>query len=223
MKTKRVISYPFLLVWLMLPFFISGCSEDDEEGELEPSSDTTITILDIQGIPENVSFDRAVAEITGNCWSIIGKVEGVYKEGQIILDLPTDFALEQLQNVDRRDNNMCGYWPATSSDPEALVATLGDIIAYQGDKKVGRIYLSNWTRKGSSAGKAFIYYQYADRAFTLTGSNSSYRYSNCSFNQGWNAYANINPASEDSSEKIRCTTAIPQDMGLFWGFETWVY
>jgi len=117
---------------------------------------------------------------------------------------------------------MCGYWPATSDEPNALVATLGDIIAYQGTDKVGRIYSSNWSGEGSTAGKAFVYYQYADRPFSLTGQNNSYYYSDCTFKEGWNSYANINPVTEGgTSGNIHCTTTVPED--IFWCFESWVY
>lgn len=125
--------------------------------------------------------------------------------------------------MDRRNNNMAGYWPGKASDPDALVATLGDIVAYRGDEKVGRVYRSDWPGEGSSATKAFVYYQYADRPFEVTGSTTSYYYSDCSFVAGWNAFANINPATEGSHGNIRCTTAGLDERELTWNFESWVH
>lgn len=146
-----------------------------------------------------------------------------YENGQIVMTLPTRFSSEKLQTVDRR-NGMSGYWTGTSDDADALVATLGDFFVFNGDKRVGRIAISNWSGKGSSAGKAtLVSYQYADRPFTLTGSDKSYYYSNCSFNKGWNIFANINPASEGGSAKVLRTTTVPEST-LFWRLaESYVY
>lgn len=211
----------FLLIFVMI---LSGCSKDENTNyppDPEPVIEPSISITNINNLPANVLFDRIEANITGECWSIIGTVEAKYENGQAVIKLPTSFTNEQLQIVDRRDNNMCGYWPAESSDPDALVATLGDIIAYQGTNKVGRVYLSNWSGKGTTAGKVFVYFQYADRPFSLSGSNNSYYYSDCKFKKGWNSYANINPIDEGTSENIRCTTTVPED--IFWCFESWVF
>lgn len=212
----------FFLVFIVL---LSACAKEEAEPieppAPEPTVEPSIIIAKINNIPANVTFDRVEANITGECWSNIGTVKAKYENGCAIIILPTDFTAEQLQIVDRRDNNMCGHWPATSDNPDALVATLGDIIAYHGDDKVGRVYSTNWPGKGSSAGKAFVYYQYADRPFSLTGRNNSYYYSDCTFSKGWNGYVNINPASEETSGNIHCTTSIPND--IFWNFESWVY
>jgi hypothetical protein len=139
------------------------------------------------------------------------------------LALPLEFPAEQLQVADRRGGNMAGYWPGTASDPAALVATLGDFIAYRGDEKVGRIYRSDWSGEGSSASKAFVYYQYADRPFEVTGATTSYYYNDCSFVAGWNAFANINPSSEGLHGNIRCTTAGLDRLELTWNFESWAH
>ncbi len=221
----KATQYKITLFFLVFIMLLSTCAKEEAEPieppDPEPIVGPSITIAKINNIPANVTFDRVEANITGECWSNIGTVEAKYENGQAIIILPTDFTAEQLQIVDRRDNNMCGHWPATSDNPDALVATLGDIIAYHGDDKVGRVYSTNWSGKGSSAGKAFVYYQYADRPFSLTGRNNSYYYSDCTFNKGWNGYVNINPASEDISGNIHCTTSIPND--IFWNFESWVY
>ncbi len=76
----------------------------------------------------------------------------------------------------------------------------------------------------TSFGKAtLVSYQYADRSFTLTGSDKSYYYSNCSFYKGWNIFANINPASEGGTAKVLRTTTVPEST-LFWRLaESYVY
>ena len=119
---------------------------------------------------------------------------------------------------------MSGYWTGTSNDGDALVATLGDFFVFNGEKKVGRIAISNWTGRGSSAGKAtLVSYQFADRPFSLTGSDKSYNYSDCSFVRGWNMFANINPASENGTGKVLRTTVVPEST-LFWRLaESYVY
>lgn len=209
-------------LFLIFTLILSGCSKDEntnDQPDPEPKVISSITITNINNIPADVTFDRVKANITGECWSVVGTVEAKYEDGKAIIQLPTSFATEQLQIVDRHENKKCGHWPATSSDPDALVATLGDIIAYQGTKKVGRVYSTNWSGKISSAGKAFVYYQYANRPFSLTGSNNSFYYSDCTFYKGWNSYVNINPTTEGTSGNIHCTTSVPDD--IFWSFESW--
>lgn len=227
--TSRLLSFSFISVLMIFSFLMTGCSDDEDEPVVpdipvvpETPDYSTIIIKDITNIPDNFTFDKVRIEIQGVDWSVIETLEFPYKDGQIVMALPTDFSSDKLQKVDRRNNDMSGHWPATSSDSDALVATLGDFFVYDGDKKVGRIAITNWTGVGSSADKAFVYYQYADRPFELTGSSNSYYYSECSFNKGWNAYANINP-SEGSSQKVHCTTVIPEST-LFWRLaESYVY
>ena len=223
--------YPFLSVLLFASLLggLVGCSNDNDEGQkeepIEPTPiacllENTITISDIDNIPENVTFDKIKAEISGVDWSIIDNVEATYQQGSAKLVLPSTFSSEKLQFVDL-SNKRIGYWPGTSDKPDALVAALKDFIAYKGTTKVGRIFLSDWNRKGSSAKKAFVYYHFADRDYNLSGRNSSYYYQ-ASFKKGWNAFANINPASETTTGNILCTTTIPE-AELRWRFESWVY
>lgn len=154
---------------------MAGCSDDENE-EQPPAPDvpdySTIIVKDIQNIPADFTFDRVEVKVTGADWQVIETLEFPYKDGQIVMILPTSFPSEKLQAVDRR-NGMGGYWTGTSDDADALVATLGDFFVFNGDKRVGRIAISNWSGKESSAGKAtLVGYQYADRPFTLTGSDN---------------------------------------------------
>lgn len=221
---RKILSCSLFFLLLMLSSLISSCSDSEKEEIPEPHSglhNNTLTIMNISNIPTNITFDRVEVKITGACWSVITTIEAPWQDGQAVITLPNTFLSNQLQNVKGGADDMCGHWLATSSNVEALVATLGDIIAYRDDTKVGRIYFSNWDGQESSANKAFIYFQYANLPFSLTGHNSTYYYDNCSFKVGWNAYANINPADEDVQGNVRCTTAIPTN--LFWSFESWVY
>lgn len=60
-------------------------------------------------------------------------------------------------------------------------------------------------------------------SFSLTGSDDSYYYSDCSFVRGWNMFANINPVSGNSAAKILRTTVVPEST-LFWRLaESYVY
>ena len=205
----RYLSYPVIFVLLIFSLLMAGCSDDENE-EQPPAPDvpdySTLVVKDIQNIPADFTFDRVEVKVTGVDWQVIETLSFPYENGQIVMTLPTSFPSEKLQTVDRR-NGMGGYWTGTSDDADALVATLGDFFVFNGDKRVGRIAISNWSGKGSSAGKAtLVSYQYADRSFTLTGSDKSYYYSNCSFNKGWNIFANINPASEGGTAKVLRTT-----------------
>lgn len=222
----RYLLYPVISLLLIFCFLMSGCSDDKTE-EPPPAPDipdySTIIIKDIQNIPEDFTFDRIEVKVTGADWQVIETLKFPYENGQIVMALPTVFSSEKLQTVDRR-NGMGGYWTGIANDGDALVATLGDFFVFKGDEKVGRIAISNWSGRESSAGKATqVGYQYADRPFTLTGSDKSYYYSNCSFNKGWNIFANINPASEDGTAKILRTTTVPEST-LFWRLaESYVY
>lgn len=224
--TNRISQlFLFISVLFISGFLITGCHDDDDVPEQEPPiPDYTIIVKDIQNIPEGFVFDRVEVKVTGVDWSVIETLTFPYENGRIIMDLPTVFSSEVLQKVDRRGGDMSGYWTGTSNDGDALVATLGDFFVFNGDKKVGRIAISNWTGKGSSAGKAtLVSYQFADRPFSLTGSDKSYNYSDCSFVRGWNMFANINPASENGTGKVLRTTVVPEST-LFWRLaESYVY
>lgn len=219
---SNFLLYPFIFLLLIFSLLMVGCSDDENEGE-PPVPNYTIIVKDIQNIPDNFTFDRVEVEVTGADWQVIETLTFPNENGQIIMDLPTVFSPEVLQKVDRRGGDMGGHWTGTSNDGDALVATLGDFFVFKGDKRVGRIALSNWTGKESSAGKAMIGYQFADRPFSLTGSDNSYYYSDCSFVRGWNMFANINPESGNSAAKILRTTVVPEST-LFWRLaESYVY
>ena len=202
----RYLSYPVIFVLLIFSLLMAGCSDDENE-EQPPAPDvpnySTLVVKDIQNIPADFTFDRVEVKVTGVDWQVIETLSFPYENGQIVMTLPTSFSSEKLQTVDQR-NGMGGYWTGTSDDADALVATLGDFFVFNGDKRVGRIAISNWSGKGSSAGK-------------------SYYYSNCSFYKGWNIFANINPASEGGAAKVLRTTTVPEST-LFWRLaESYVY
>lgn len=210
----------FLIV--SIGYILSACSSDNDTPIIPKASLSghTITISDIIFPSENISFERVIAEIKGTCWEVISNVEAPYEEGEIILTLPKALPTNKLQVVEKTKTNPCGHWPATSSNPKALVAGLGEIIAYLGEVKVGRLYLSDWTGE-TGAYKTYIYYHYADRPFELTGNNSSYYYEEASFTKGWNAYANINPSAPEQEGNVRCTTSFSDKLELHWRFEVW--
>lgn len=219
---SNFLLYPVICLLLIFSLLMAGCSDDENEGE-SPVPNYTIIVKDIQNIPDGFTFDRVEVKVTGADWQVIETLTFPNENGQIIMDLPTVFSPEVLQKVDRRGGDMGGHWTGTSNDGDALVATLGDFFVFKGDKRVGRIALSNWTGKESSAGKAMIGYQFADRPFSLTGSDNSYYYSDCSFVRGWNMFANINPASGNNAAKILRTTVVPEST-LFWRLaESYVY
>ncbi len=95
-----------------------------------------------------------------------------------------------------------------------------DIIVWQGGRKIGRVYLTDWPGEGSAMEKSYINFQYADRPFVLdgfTGRNSSHRFDDCSFERGWNACAKVNV----STRSIEVTTEIPESAEWAWRFEQW--
>ncbi len=186
--------------------------------------DNEVLISHIVGIPGNVTFDKVKVQISGKCWDIIQEVEAAYEDGKIILSLPTEFPAESLSQVVRSGDSSsetyyCGFWPGTSDDTDALVAGLGDIIAYKGEQRVGMISLTDWSGEGSVVDKLFVFYHYADRPFKLSGSNASYIY-NASFKKGWNAYGHI---SQTEGGRTLCTTTIEEEALPVWYFKSWIY
>lgn len=230
---SRSIFYRFLLLTLLVLSFawlMCGCKDDDDE----PFPPYIITIANVAGVPSGVVFDKVVAEVTG--METITFVEATYIHGQAVLEVPSVFPSDKLQRVDwsdRSDKSKLGHWPVVASDPNACVANLGDFFAYNGNERVGRIYLSDWSGSGATANKAFIYYHYTDRPFTLSGKNlpmvegsamfkPSFNYS-AQFKTGWNVYAKVNPANPGKDGNyVTCTTTIP-DTELVWRFESYVY
>lgn len=219
-------------------YLVCSC-EDDEEPVVAPPANTClkgneITISNIKNIPANITFNKVKAEISGDCWDIIGTVETTYANGEAILTLPTEFPVEKLAKVARSDaSDYTGFWPAVTNNTNAKVAGLGDFIAYNNDEKVGRIYLSDWTGEGPAEFKYFVYYHYTNQPFTLSGYNltikpsdtKSYKYE-VTFQKGWNVYANIKakePETDESSGPSVCTTVIPEGLALEWYFESWGY
>ncbi len=218
-------------LWLFLLWPLISCGKNENTpAEISPEDDPevpTISVVNneilisgIVGLPEKDFFDKVQVQISGSCWEIIEVIEAAYEDEKITLVLPSEFSAEQLSQVVRtHSTDYCGFWPATSDDTEALVAGLGDMIAYKGDQRVGILSLTDWSGEGSVAGKYFVYYHYADRSFTLSGSSSAYKYE-ATFEKGWNAYAQVSLTEEGT---VLFTTSIPEEATLTWYFKSWVY
>lgn len=227
-RDLRSIPFLFMLSGLLL---LSGCRKDGEPPMSMPPNtgldDNKITISNIEGIPANVSFNKIAVELYGTDWEIIGGATASYHEGKAVLTLPNVFSEQSLMKAVRSNaSDYTGCWPAVTDNPDARVAGLRDIFAYNNEERVGRIYLSNWSGKGAMSSKVFIKYHYADSPYTLSGYNftikpstqKSYKYE-ISFERGWNAYAEIKPPIGVSL----CTTSIPEETELKWYFQSLVY
>lgn len=209
------------------------CKSDKDHPEPPPVEPNTclvgneITISAISGIPDFVTFDKIRATVTGKDWQVIAIAEAAYSDGQAVLTLPQTFAQEELMKAagtnDAGAPDYSGYWYANTDNAEARVAALGDIMAYSNGERVGRIWLGAWEHdESSTVDKPFIFYQYADRPFALSGTYGSYRFET-SFKAGWEPYAKINMTEQSQYGSTLCTTAIPVEPPLFWHFESWVY
>lgn len=217
---------------LFLVFVLFSCSEKDEDPEEETLintclSDNKITISNIADIPETVTFNKVKVEIQGNCWEIVTIAEATFQDGEAVLTLPTEFTAEELCKVVRSNySDYEGFWPAQTDNADARVAGFSDIIAYNNDKQVGRLILSDTPESGYEAGKTWVYYHYTNQTFTLSGynltrpgENKSFKY-NATFQPGWNAYIKTAIKNE---ELLLCTTIIPEELPLSWRFESWEY
>ncbi|NDW13767.1 hypothetical protein D0T50_12840 [Bacteroides sp. 214] len=225
------IKYPYLIITIsLLCALLFSCSEEGEELPPLPVTclqNDNIIISEIVGLPQDITFSKVKAEISGVDWQIIATVEGKYSNGKVTLSLPVHFSNEELQKATRADAaDYTGYWPAEGNNAQAKVAALNDIIAYDNDNnRIGRLFLSDWSGEGSKSNKTFIYYHYANQDFALSGYNftlvaggrKSFSY-NASFKTGWNAYANTSL----SSGITHCTTFIEEEMPLTWHFESWL-
>ncbi len=193
-----------------VPFYVSVSDFPDFSGEVD--------------VPFDKVFDNVRAEITGFDWQVIETIQATIEDGRVILDLPDSFSAEQLCKVARDTySDYEGFWPAEQvSDRNAKVAGLGDFIAYRGDERVGRIFLSDWDGDhANKLGVTYIYFHFADRPFTLAGNNlrranqqTSFHYS-ASFAEGWNAYANI----DGGTNPTICITDLSGVSSLHWRFE----
>lgn len=191
-----------------------------------------LTISGIEGLPSPVPFDRVKVEISGAGWETIATLEADYVDGQAVLALPAPIPVETLCKVARDTyNDYEGFWPAAQvSDRDAKVAGLRDIVAFNGDERVGRLYLTGWDGDPATKRGAWMAgFHYSDRDFTLSGVNltapggkSSYIYE-ASFRSGWNPYFNIydRPGDPKYSEITLTTTDIPDGVELRWRFEKW--
>jgi hypothetical protein len=204
----------------VLCLILAGCKKSDIPAAWGPVVGVNGEWLGkVQGIPEGVTFDRIAVEVSGFDWQTIITVEAPVQKDTAILILPSSFAQSDLQPVDRgpAGKNMEGHWPSNASDPEALVATLREeIIAWQGDRKVGRVYLTG----NPETDPLYIGYQFADRPFVLngfTGRNNAFVFTDVAFSPGWNLYAKLNA----STSTVRIKTDIQKDTEWVWRFEAW--
>lgn len=227
----RLLPDRFARYFLMLccvPLTYNCIGDECPPGKKMPNTclyQDQVIISDIVNLPDGVTFDRVKAEIQGVEWSVIATVEATYADGKLTVMLPPSFGSEELcKGVRDAANDYDGFWPAEETDNRnARVAKLGDLFVYDGDKKVGRLFLTDWSREGSPTGKAFVYYHYADQPLTLGGYNltakaggqKSYRYV-ASFTEGWCAYAEI-PQSDGGINLV--TTDIGRKRELRWRFE----
>jgi hypothetical protein len=214
---KRIILYAVGLCVLL-----SACRKSDI-----PDPRPVVIVGNISAritdLPDDVTFDRISVEVVGFDWQTVATLQAPFQNDTARLILPPAFAAADLQVVDRGANgrNMEGYWPSTSSDPAARVVTLREeILVWNGERRLGRIFLTDWPGVGSSSiGKMYLNWQYADRPFVLNGvtGRTGFSFVDCSFGAGWNVLAKVN----QSDEHIRVTTRIPQDAALAWRFEAW--
>lgn len=227
MKTyKSILSLAALAIGLTCA---TSCDDDDYTIPYTRLDGSKIVVNNIQGVPNGVHIEYLSANIQGKRQKVVDTVKGFYDGENFVIELPgnidPDLLIASQWNV---GEFLSGFWPAVSSDPTAGVAHLADILAYNGDDIVGRVFLTDWAGTGDSYGNAFIYYHYADSEFTLSGNNlnvyqspsfkPSYFYKSPTFKPGWNVYANINPSGEGV---MTCTTDIPKGLNLQWRFEAW--
>lgn len=202
---------------------LSGCGKDETPEPPGLGTDgRSIVIADVRNIPEGVTFDRVTVEITGFDWQTVATVEAGWDGRRAVLELPDTFAAGQLQQVDRgpRGRQMEGYWPSVASDAAAgVTSTRDEFTAWSADRRVGRLYLTDWPGEGPTEGRMYLGFQWADRPFVLdgfTGRTGGFTFRGVAFASGWNTYAKLNA----SSENISVITDIP-DTELHWRFEEW--
>ncbi|MDR2912142.1 MAG: hypothetical protein LBV38_02415 [Alistipes sp.] len=207
---------------------LAGCTRT---GTYTPAlAEIAISVEGLAGVvavaPEDV-FDRLEVEIKGVDWSVIRTVESQVAGGVIVLDLPDELPAEELCKVARDDyRDYEGFWPAKGvSDRAARVAGLGDIFAYRGDERVGRVFLSDWDGavQTDRLNSRYVHMHYADRPFELSGENlsrpderPSFRYE-ASFVRGWNIY--IERYGVPYDQRTLTTTDIPSGVQFVWRLE----
>lgn len=219
---------PGLFTIFIASFFLFSCEKDDPALPLPFLENDEITISNVSGIPSGITFNKIKIEIQGYDWQVIDIIEADYTDGKAVLLLPSTYPADKLMKV-ARDNRFdyTGFWHAHSDNPNAKVASLGDITAYDNDKKVGTFILTDWSGSGSKERTANIYYHYTNEPYTLTNpqsdTNKSYSFQ-ASFNAGWNAHANIQTLdSEIGKSKIQCIAPVPTERKYAWYFQPILY
>jgi hypothetical protein len=216
-KARSLLIVSVLTVLAVLPaVFSASCTRHKVVDYEPPPVGLTISNIGWGEGAEPVEFDRVSAEIKGFEWSVITTVTADYKDGKVVLPLPTAIEPESLCKV-ARDNagDYTGFWPARDvSDRDAKVAALGDIIAWNGDRQVGRLYMSG----EFESKRYYVYFGYSDRPYTLSGGSISGSFSyRASFVRGWQPYYNVN----SGGSSISVTTTLPAGISLGWKFEPW--
>ena len=192
--SSNFLLYPVISFLLMFGLLIAGCSDNENEEELPAPDVPDYSTIIVKDI-QNMpkNFTFDRVEV---------KVTGL--DWQVIETLI--FPYENGQIV------------------MTLPATFPSERLQKVDRRNGDMagYWTGTSNDGDALVATLVSYQYADRPFILTGSDKSYYYSECSFNKGWNIFANINP-SEGSSQKVLRTTTVPEST-LFWRLaESYVY
>ena len=192
--SSNFLLYPVISFLLMFGLLIAGCSDNENEEELPAPDVPDYSTIIVKDI-QNMpkNFTFDRVEV---------KVTGL--DWQVIETLI--FPYENGQIV------------------MTLPATFPSERLQKVDRRNGDMagYWTGTSNDGDALVATLVSYQYADRPFILTGSDKSYYYSECSFNKGWNIFANINP-SEGSSQKVLRTTTVPEST-LFWRLaESYIY
>lgn len=229
--TSRYITLLFFVVSVVSA--ATSCTRQEEVPYTPADNLITVSVAGFSGklaVPRNKGFDNLRADISGYDWQVIATVEESVADGKTTITLPETIPAEDLCKVARDAyNDYEGFWPAAEvSDRNALVAGLGDIIAYKGDTPVGRIYLTDWDGvPANKNGACFVNFHYADRPFTLSGYNltspreSSKFIYEISMEEGWNIY--IDRYGNPYRGMTLSTTDIPEEVSadLRWQFEVW--
>ena len=211
----------------LFSFFLLSCDNNDDPVPSPPFLENDeITISNIYGIPSGVSFNKIKVEIQGYDWQVIDIIEANYTDGKAVLLLPSGFAYEKLMKVAREDrSDYTGFWHADSDNANARVAGFAEISAYDNEKKVGTLILTDWSGSGSRELSANVYYHYTNEPVNLTNTqkdtNKSYTF-RASFQKGWNAYAYINPLDAligTAEGKVQCVSPVPAERKFAWYFQ----
>ena len=191
----------FSIVFVIALIFIA-CKKNEDSGDKNKGS----LVIDAKNV---LNGNSDIVTVTAELWNenannfhIFATSE--YKNDGFKLNLSADIPDECLYSID----DELDFPTEIVSDTNTQVSTIR-LYAYNNEEEcIGNFYLSD------ELGKVKITFIYADRNFTVKGTDTTFTYPkiyDCSFKKGWNILYSM-----ERRKDYLCTTQKPTEVSLRW-------